>query len=525
MLFAGLGRSALAWAALVAPPSPDGLVGFTTEKHADLGLSFPVPLGYEPLPTQPDEAWIVLAYGEKLPDERARRKEIRPELSIAWIDHVPDAPAIAPAPGEGAGPAPPASGPLSAPPRPVNSLERWIERCQPSWQLGPAVEGKEREGWRSREHTLVPRRGAEPGRGGWVYAWSSARRTIAVLGTCSFADLKEQVKLWRTTAERMQFGEPEGEKLESLQKLYAGASLIDPARRIDVRRKLVRGWKAEDTEHFIVVYDTSDQPLVRKVCRDLEALRGKLLELFPPARDVQAVSTVRLCRSRDEYLAFQGSPSTAGYWNADTGELVLYDARRERKEQVGDDSDTFIVLYHEAFHQFIHHSAGELPPHPWFNEGHGDYFSGLVMRAGSVVGIGVNPWRVEAIKDAVARRATIPWKDIVRCEQKAFLQDPLLAYAQSWSMVYFLRTSPEVQRRPEWARILPVYFDTLKSAWAEELARLVAAGQGEDKLARWQAGHAARARAADAAFEGIDLEEIEKAWREFVLHVEPPRKG
>ena len=32
------------------------------------------------------------------------------------------------------------------------------------------------------------------------------------------------------------------------------------------------------------------------------------------------------------------------------------------------------MLYHEAFHQFIHYSAGELPPHSWYNEGHGDYF-------------------------------------------------------------------------------------------------------------------------------------------------------
>ena len=71
-----------------------------------------------------------------------------------------------------------------------------------------------------------------------------------------------------------------------------------------------------------------------------------------------------------------GNPRSAGYWNSRTEELVLFDAEEHERGKRPDDSGTFIVLYHEAFHQYIHYSTGELPPHSWFNEGYGDYFSG-----------------------------------------------------------------------------------------------------------------------------------------------------
>ena len=90
-------------------------------------------------------------------------------------------------------------------------------------------------------------------------------------------------------------------------------------------------------------------------------------------------------------------------------------------------------------------------------------------------------------------------------------------------MIYFLRTSPVVEKRPEWARILPTYFDTLKSAWAVELAKLVEAGKQDDELERYKGGLAARIQACRAAFEGVDVEAIDAAWREYVLHLDVPK--
>jgi hypothetical protein len=225
---------------------------------------------------------------------------------------------------------------------------------------------------------------------------------------------------------------------------------------------------------------------------------------------------VRVCKSRDEYFSYGGPPHTAGFWNRDTEELVLYDAEQVDRNHHRSEANTFIALYHEAFHQFIHYSAGELPPHPWFNEGHGDFFAGASVHDGKVRAIGVNPWRVNVIKYAVRTEQYVHWKDMIRYEQKQYYANPDVCYAEGWSMIYFLRTSKEVAKKPEWAKILTRYFEALKQAWADELGKLGAEGKKEDKVARMQAGLAARERAVTEAFSGIDLDEIEQAWLKFV---------
>ena len=57
------------------------------------------------------------------------------------------------------------------------------------------------------------------------------------------------------------------------------------------------GWKVEDTENYIIVYNTSAQPLIRHIVKDLEDIREKYIELFPPSGPIEAVSTVRICSS------------------------------------------------------------------------------------------------------------------------------------------------------------------------------------------------------------------------------------
>jgi hypothetical protein len=200
---------------------------------------------------------------------------------------------------------------------------------------------------------------------------------------------------------------------------------------------------------------------------------------------------------------------------------VLYDAEKVERDWKKSDADTFIVLYHEAFHQFIHYSAGELPPHSWFNEGTGDYFSGAMLKDGKMRGIGANPWRVPLIQMAIDQKLTIPWKDIIRYEQKQYYANAAICYAQGWSMIYFLRTCKQVAAKPEWSRILPTYFDVLKSAYREELAKLDETKK-EDPTARGLAGLTARKRAVDAAFAGVDIDDLEAAWRTYTLALPLP---
>jgi len=62
--------------------------------------------------------------------------------------------------------------------------------------------------------------------------------------------------------------------------------------------------------------------------------------------------------------------------------------------------DSLRVLYHEAFHQYIHYAVGDVAPHSWFNEGHGDYFAGHNYR-GRKFKSDVFRWRTGIIANAL----------------------------------------------------------------------------------------------------------------------------
>ncbi|MBK7878407.1 MAG: hypothetical protein IPJ77_22355 [Planctomycetes bacterium] len=498
--------------------------GYTTEKRADLGLVFPRARNYEEIPLPPSESYVVLSFAEKLPADPKEKKSMRPEMNFVWLEKVPSRKATTsgepPPPTEGGSqeeaPSPPDE-------KPLEGIEQFVDARYKGWVLGAPIDGKERDGYRAREFTLMPKKGG--GAAGWCYAYDNGRRTIAILGTCLEKELKEQVKIWRNTAEHLDIKEPEEKSADKIKLFYARKPLKGIDYRVKVRMDMVRGWKAEDTENYLVLYDTPDQPLVRRILRDLELIRKEYEKLFPPAKPVDAVSTVRVCKSKEEYHSYGGPPRSAGYWNWVDEELVFYDAEKVDKNHQSSDADTFIVLYHEAFHQYIHYSTGELPPHSWYNEGHGDYFSGAQIKDGKLRGIGPNPWRVHTIQQAIGEDKHVPWKEMIRFEQPQYYRGDIvhICYAQGWSMVYFLRKSEEVAKKPEWAKILPTYFDTLKASYAEELAKLPEA-QRDDAGARGAAGLTARNKAIDAAFEGVDLDAIETAWKRFVATIEDPRK-
>jgi hypothetical protein len=511
--------------------------GYTTEKHPDLGLTFPRARDYEQVPTQPNEPTIVLHFVEKLPQgAHESQKSMRPEMYVLWIDHVPDPPGVAPRTGGGSEPPPPAPGgdpkgtgekekPEPKPELPINTFERFVEQRLSEFKLTAGEDDKRsRQGWSAREYTLAPKKGKGLAKmKGWACAYSRPERTVVFLGLASEEDFDKHTKIWRASSDKVDFAEPEESSSAKLDILYARSKLSDIPFRIDVRKKLVRGWQAQDLDNYIVVYDTPDQPLMRKVFRDLELIRKEYEKLFPPDKPVTAVSTVRVCKNRDEYLSYGGMPHSAGFWNSQSQELVLYDAEKVERDWKKSDADTFIVLYHEAFHQFIHYSAGELPPHSWFNEGTGDFFSGAMLKDGKMRGIGANPWRLPLIQMAIEQDLTVPWSAIIRYEQKQYYANAAICYAQGWSMIYFLRTCKQVAAKPEWARILPTYFEVLKSSYAEELSKLDATKK-DDPAARGVAGLTARGRAVDAAFQGVDLEALEAAWRTYILALPLPDK-
>lgn len=486
--------------ALVAPSAnalPRG--GFTMEKHQDLGLIFPRPNTYEAIPTQPNEEWIVLYFAEEVPKNPAQRRDVRPELRIVKIDGTDDD---------------------------VTDIASYFEQQSPAWRPADGRVVARRAGMDGRERELLPtdsQTAEDQKRVGWLWSWEGGGETLALIGFCAPEDLREQSYQWRTTARKMRITTPRKATQSSAARIYSRGRYRDPEFRIGVREDLVRGWRAEDTENYIIVYDTTDVQLVRQIARDIELLRKEYARLFPPVEPISAVATVRVCKSRDEYLQYGGRNGSAGYWNSGSKELVLYDANGGSGPLKKGSADTLVVLYHEAFHQFIHYSTGQLPPHPWYDEGHGDYFSGAEIRGGRLRSIGPNPWRYETARDAAMNREHVPFAEIMRYEQEAYYEDSTFHYAQGWAMVYFLRESKEVRRRREWAQILPTYFETLKTAFADELHVIIEERLTADVERVREAGQLARNRALERAIENVDLTELEEAWIQFMTDLQGPR--
>jgi hypothetical protein len=491
--------------------------GYTRERRPELGLAFDRARDYEELPVSPAEEYVVFAYAEKAAPDAKLRKRVRPELVFVWIEAPPQR-----TPGSASAlptfAAPHASEDAALPA--ITSVAEYIALRRPGWELGQPILGKSRGGSAVREYNLL--RTVPDGRAAWMTVFDDGRRSLALLGTCDAAELLQQAAIWRRTAEQLEIREPEARDAAKLHAFYARKPFKGVDARIAVRLGLVRNWNAQDTENFIVVYDTRDEALVRRVARDLELLRAEYARVLPASVPDSAVAAVRVCKSRDEFRLYGGPPGLAGFWHGAANELVVYDAADGGGATRARDADTFIALYHEAFHQYLHAALGDLAPHAWFNEGHGDYFGGARVKDGKVRSIGVMPWRVAAIQDALAAKATVPWPEFVRLDRAQYSAPDRAhtCYAQGWSMIYFLRESSAVRARPEWAKILTTYFDTLTASYSAAVAQLADAN---DALARVTAAEAARAAALAAAFDGVDLAELEAAWKTFTLALARPK--
>lgn len=290
------------------------------------------------------------------------------------------------------------------------------------------------------------------------------------------------------------------------------------------------GWKLYETPNYFLVTPHTDRAFVAELLDRLEAIRAvyevdypyekakelreagaaaqtgltelekkekeaekKLMEeLFggADARELSRCSVVRVLTDQDSYHSYGGPGGSAGYWSPMARELVIYD-----DQAGGGRNDTWIVLNHEAFHQYIFYLYGNISPHSWYNEGTGDFYSGLEYKNKRFV-LKPNLWRRDTIKAAVQQNEHVPLADFVRMTQREYYgtnkwnADGGQNYAQGWSFIYFLRTGKKNFPKnwdPAWENILGTYF------------RVLATSGDLDQ-------------AVTEAFQGIDFDKLQKAW-------------
>ncbi|MFT5285048.1 MAG: hypothetical protein ACI8TQ_001209 [Planctomycetota bacterium] len=511
--------------------------GYSTEKHPELGFDFISARDYDAIPIPPDEEWTILYFAEQEAFRENDRKRFRPELRFVFIDHNPP-PTPKPKPKkkekeeedkkkddkEKDGDAEEEEEEEILPP--ISNFEIFAHQKLDTWDVGDSDSQKDHAGHLVNEYELTNKRYPKHFVGKAI-TFSNESRTIAVYGFCAAEDYWDQVKIWRKMLKKIKFYEPEAADTSELELYYSRNKFKNSAYRVQVRQNLVDGWKAEDTENYILVYSTKDEPLIRIIKRELEAIRNEYIKEFPPVQEVEAVSTVRICKDEAEYHKYGGPRGTGGYWYDKSEELVFYDRdEREGEKRGTGKANTRIVLYHEAFHQYIYYAIGKIAPHSWFNEGTGDYYSGAVIKSGKVKKIGVNPWRIEYIQAAINgdyRLREESFEEILAYSQADFYEGDRVGvcYSQAWSMIYFLRTAKEVRKHPVWSTILKTYFDTLQVAYAKELEGKQLEELDEEELD--EAKQKAREAALTKAFSDVDLRELRNAWRKYTLGLKVPR--
>ena len=303
--------------------------------------------------------------------------------------------------------------------------------------------------------------------------------------TCGAKTEKQYKKAFEKIAKSFKWIDKKAKDVESLDVLD-GVN-ITAKKRHEIERSMVSGWNVivSPKKNYIVIYNTANGKnhlLAKTIAKRIELIRAQIYEKqFPPAFPIETVCIVRVCKDKKEYVAYGGSPQSAGYWSPGAEELVFYDASRSKKA----DKDTLAVLYHEAFHQYIHYSVGRVAPHSWFNEGHGDYYAGAVYKGGKFK---IKPfqWRVGVIRNAIVagerelteetddkgnvrknwgNKGYTPLPHLVEFSQREYYAYPGVSYAQGWSLIYFLREIVPKNKKynEKWGHILDTYFDTLKA--------------------------------------------------------------
>lgn len=218
------------------------------------------------------------------------------------------------------------------------------------------------------------------------------------------------------------------------------------------------GWWSMDTDNYVILTNSKSKGFIKEIGRQIEIMRNEYEKLFPPLHEVDAISVVRVFSEQSEYHQYGGPRSSAGYWNDQQEELVLFENFDSMSKEKGKEN-ALAVMYHEAFHQYIFYAVGDVAPHSWFNEGHGDYFAGHMLRGNKPVAQPFE-WRTSFLKSHFQQKKNlIPIRSLVRLPQSEYYNNAGLKYSQGWALIYFLRS---VTKNKLWQEIPNRYFAHLR---------------------------------------------------------------
>lgn len=158
-------------------------------------------------------------------------------------------------------------------------------------------------------------------------------------------------------------------------------------------------WTFVETAHYFLVSAVSEPEFVDELRSRCESIRKRIAEDFPlaeagPAAVLTAPVVIRVCKDREQFSNYGGSPESGGYWDSLTRECVIYDAKAD-----GGRGDTWAMLNGMVLLAHLDEIC-DAKPAPWFVYGHCDYYSGFQLERASYRAAPF-AWRQRSIQEAI----------------------------------------------------------------------------------------------------------------------------
>lgn len=247
------------------------------------------------------------------------------------------------------------------------------------------------------------------------------------------------------------------------------------------------GWKKKYTlkSKNYIAYTNISQEYAKKILKHAELIHRLYTKIFPPVKKPKGLFPIYIFKTRMGYLSAGAPKGSAGYFHPILQKLVFYQQKNL--------DTTLNVLYHEAFHQYIHYYSPYVPS--WFNEGHGDFFGGCrYSKSKNGMEILPNRWRLHKIKSAIQRGKYTPLSKLLQMSKAELYSNASLHYAQAWSVVYFLW----MYQQGKYRRLVGKYFKLIKEGYG-------------------------RIEAYEKTFGKVDLKLLEQEWKTFTLSLSLPK--
>ena len=237
-----------------------------------------------------------------------------------------------------------------------------------------------------------------------------------------------------------------------------------------------------ETENYRVFTPVS-QDFANEIGARAELIRRAYNKIFPGVDKPDRKYPIWVYRDAESYHRAGGPMAAGGHYAPHLRKLVLF--KYPSKET------TFLVLNHEAFHQYLHDYLDLAPQ--WFNEGLGDYFGPYeYVREGKreFMVSRPNKGRLDNVQEALRQKMCPPASELMLMSQQEMYRPSMAAihYAQAWAMMYFMIEG----KKPEYKNLLINYFGALRK------------GLDLDEAYK-------------TTFGRIDMAKFDKEWKGFVM--------